>query len=223
MNTHTAAEQVEVAVIIKHPYRDFDWRVDLIEVDENTTDQEIRSNAENKMLGPFEVVAITRKVSKPAASLSAPAPQTEDLRKALQWALEWIDAVPKDTVLPAMPGFDRDWVNRLLEAAAPVSQPAAINNKNKSTMTHEQYLDNVAIEAMKVLISKLPLVDRDGKYGDEASQGEVNKIKDDICRSAYDYAYRMLNAKISFCGLSGSEDAPERTRDSFSPVGWRHA
>lgn len=41
---------------------------------------------------------------------------------ALEAALEWIDAVPVDTPLPAMPGFDRDWVNgvrsRALRAAA---------------------------------------------------------------------------------------------------------
>lgn len=32
----------------------------------------------------------------------------------LEAALEWIDAVPKDTPLPVMPGFDRDWANTLL-------------------------------------------------------------------------------------------------------------
>ncbi|HGW1305894.1 TPA: hypothetical protein ACNMRY_005322 [Klebsiella pneumoniae] len=35
----------------------------------------------------------------------------EQLLSALLAALEWIDAVPSDTVLPAMPGFDRDEVN----------------------------------------------------------------------------------------------------------------
>lgn len=38
------------------------------------------------------------------------------LREALHATLEWIDAVPSDTVLPTMPGFDRDWMNGLLEA-----------------------------------------------------------------------------------------------------------
>jgi hypothetical protein len=37
-----------------------------------------------------------------------------ELLEALRWTLEWIDAVPSDTVLPAMPGFDRDEVNRIL-------------------------------------------------------------------------------------------------------------
>jgi hypothetical protein len=37
------------------------------------------------------------------------------LAQALRWALEWIDAVPDDVTLPGMPGFDRDYVNGLLE------------------------------------------------------------------------------------------------------------
>lgn len=36
------------------------------------------------------------------------------LLAALENALEWIDAVPSDTQLPAMPGFDRDEVNQLI-------------------------------------------------------------------------------------------------------------
>lgn len=38
------------------------------------------------------------------------------LAEALERALEWIDAVPSDTVaiLPAMPGFDRDEVDNLI-------------------------------------------------------------------------------------------------------------
>ena len=38
----------------------------------------------------------------------------ERLVEALIRAIEWIDAVPDETVLPAMPGFDRDDVNELL-------------------------------------------------------------------------------------------------------------
>lgn len=40
-----------------------------------------------------------------------------DLLEALQMALEWIDAVPSDTLLPAMPGFDRDEVNSIINKA----------------------------------------------------------------------------------------------------------
>lgn len=48
--------------------------------------------------------------------------QEAKLREALRWALEWIDAVPQDTQLPAMPGFDRDYVNGLI--ASPVQVQA---------------------------------------------------------------------------------------------------
>jgi len=37
-----------------------------------------------------------------------------ELAQSLRWALEWIDAVPGDTPLPTMPGFDRGYVNELL-------------------------------------------------------------------------------------------------------------
>lgn len=40
------------------------------------------------------------------------------MREALERALEWIDAVPRHTILPEMPGFDRDEVNGLLDRLA---------------------------------------------------------------------------------------------------------
>lgn len=42
---------------------------------------------------------------------------TPELLEALQMALEWIDAVPSNTLLPAMPGFDRDEVNSIIAKA----------------------------------------------------------------------------------------------------------
>ena len=36
------------------------------------------------------------------------------LLESLQNALEWIDNVPSNTVLPVMPGFDRDDVDNLI-------------------------------------------------------------------------------------------------------------
>lgn len=41
----------------------------------------------------------------------------KDLKEYLRYALEWIDAVPADVVgrLPAMPGFDRDEAEALME------------------------------------------------------------------------------------------------------------
>ncbi|MNE84020.1 hypothetical protein D3C80_1808870 [compost metagenome] len=40
-------------------------------------------------------------------------PDTQRLRILLGW----VDAVPRDVVLPAMPGFDRDDVDALIEQA----------------------------------------------------------------------------------------------------------
>lgn len=42
--------------------------------------------------------------------------QVYDLKQALRFALDWIDAVPKEVVdrLPAMPGFDRDFAETIL-------------------------------------------------------------------------------------------------------------
>jgi len=59
----------------------------------------MNNNEENKITPAADVGGLTGK-----------------LREALRWALEWIDAVPPDTTLPAMPGFDRDYVNDLLDA-----------------------------------------------------------------------------------------------------------
>lgn len=46
------------------------------------------------------------------------------LLECLGMALNWIDAVPNDTPLPAMPGFDRDAVNAVIEAHRRASQVA---------------------------------------------------------------------------------------------------
>jgi hypothetical protein len=51
------------AVIIKHPYRDFDYRVDIVNVPDTTAPSDIRRVIERQMLGPFEVIAITDKVN----------------------------------------------------------------------------------------------------------------------------------------------------------------
>lgn len=45
--------------------------------------------------------------------------ENTELRKALGFALEWIDAVPHDTILPTMPGFDRDWVESVYKKEQP--------------------------------------------------------------------------------------------------------
>lgn len=48
-------------------------------------------------------------------SVSPTARMVARLREGLKWAMDWIDAVPAATPLPTMPGFDRDYVNQLLD------------------------------------------------------------------------------------------------------------
>lgn len=43
-----------------------------------------------------------------------------DLIKLAQKAIEFIDALPKDLVLPSMPGFNRDWADDVIHEAAEI-------------------------------------------------------------------------------------------------------
>lgn len=54
---------IRYAVIIKSPYRDFDYRVDIITAPEDADINKIKEQIEREMLGPFEVLSITPKVS----------------------------------------------------------------------------------------------------------------------------------------------------------------
>lgn len=40
----------------------------------------------------------------------------QDLKEVASAMREWIDAVPSDTELPTMPGFDRDWADEVIDA-----------------------------------------------------------------------------------------------------------
>ena len=59
--------------------------------------------------------------------------------KALKTALAWIDSVPSAMALPAMPGFDRDVVDRL--------------------MIHDQYEDAPSIEYQEAIEMALEWID----------------------------------------------------------------
>ena len=52
-----------VGVIIKHPFRDFDWRIDIYSVKEEMTHREIHDYVMGQMLGPFEIIAITERLT----------------------------------------------------------------------------------------------------------------------------------------------------------------
>lgn len=54
--------KMKIAVIIKHPYRDFDYRVDIVDVPDDTLLEDIREAIEKNMLGPFQVIAMTSKI-----------------------------------------------------------------------------------------------------------------------------------------------------------------
>lgn len=54
-----------------------------------------------------------------AMAEAAPAvePVQSELLEVVLAMRDWIDAVPQDTQLPAMPGFSRDWANSVIDAA----------------------------------------------------------------------------------------------------------
>lgn len=86
------------------------------------TDDELANAAFMHDHKSFDVVAILLGEPSSIALLDATKERIrwlsrnqDNLREALIAALEWIDSVPDDTVLPTMPGFDRDEVNYLIE------------------------------------------------------------------------------------------------------------
>jgi len=69
-----------VAVMIKHPGRSYDCRVNLYEVDDEATYEEIRATVMSEMLGPFQVVDISSRVDTNVRGL--------DLDGYRKWAVE---------------------------------------------------------------------------------------------------------------------------------------
>lgn len=57
-----------------------------------------------------EAMALLEKIDRLRA-------ENAELREVSKAALAWIDAVPSDTELPTMPGFDRDWADSVLDKA----------------------------------------------------------------------------------------------------------
>lgn len=41
----------------------------------------------------------------------------KELLEVAEYALEYIDAIPSEIELPAMPGFDRDWSDGVIDEA----------------------------------------------------------------------------------------------------------
>lgn len=63
-----------------------------------------------------EITTLQNRVSIVGRNMS----RVVELVKAQQ---EWIDAVPEKTQLPAMPGFDRDWADDVLNSASETPEP----------------------------------------------------------------------------------------------------
>lgn len=53
----------KVGIVIKHPFRDYDWRIDIYEVSKDISRKDINKYVMSQMLGPFEIMAITEKIS----------------------------------------------------------------------------------------------------------------------------------------------------------------
>lgn len=62
----------------------------------------------------------------------------------------------------------------------------------------ERVYDQYAAAALQGLVSKLPLVDRDGEFSEKKTQDEINALHDEIAASAHDYACSMIRARQKF-------------------------
>lgn len=56
----------------------------------------------------------------------------------------------------------------------------------------EEVYDKYAAAALQGLISKAPLLDRDGEHSAPISQEDLDKFKKEMCESAHGYAYFMM-------------------------------
>ena len=52
----------KVAVIIKHPYRDLDYRIDIYEIHEEMNYEKLSDYINSQMLGPFQIIAMTERI-----------------------------------------------------------------------------------------------------------------------------------------------------------------
>ncbi|MCB0796809.1 MAG: hypothetical protein KDB85_04225 [Chitinophagales bacterium] len=63
------------------------------------------------------------------------------------------------------------------------------------TKTKQELLDQFATAALTALISKMPLYDSNGKYGEPIDDQELQTIKKDMTATAYEYAGWMMIAR----------------------------
>lgn len=93
---------------------------------------------------------------------------TEDLLIALKDALMWIDAIPQDTPLPAMPGLDRDEVDALIDESMRLLNKPVIAIYRCDQCAHLYHAevphchcspDEMTITAMQVVALRDPVTD----------------------------------------------------------------
>lgn len=59
-------------------------------------------------------------------------------------------------------------------------------------MSRKELLHHYASAALQALITKFPLLDREGEYSKPITEKELQKIKIEIVESAYEYAQLMV-------------------------------
>ena len=76
-------------------------------------------------------------------------PAQSELLEVVLAMRDWIDAVPQDTQLPAMPGFDRDWANAVIEQAQ--QEPA---QAVPAAWLDEEFMQAYTIAEMHIVTGK---------------------------------------------------------------------
>ena len=64
---------------------------------------------------PFVMSKYARREELLADAATYHEKRAKDLEEVVRAMRDWIDAVPSHTVLPAMPEFDRDWADSIIE------------------------------------------------------------------------------------------------------------
>jgi hypothetical protein len=77
-------------------------------------------------------------------------------------------------------------------------QSIRAEQKQPDRVEMEKSYDMYASAALQALISKLPLIDRDGEFSEKASQESIINVKKEIARSAHDYAVFMIESRKEF-------------------------
>lgn len=131
------------------------------------------------------------------------------LREALRRALEYIDAIPSDTPLPTMPGFDRDYVNGLLASPPVITNPAELEpvawpeaqliefiERNTRRGRNGAYIGDVGAFVRLLLtrqgLERQPLYTRPVALPDR--EAVARKVEDLILAALYDHPHKPAPA-----------------------------